>query len=171
MNKPKEFDHLFRHEYGKVVSALANKYSFKIIDLIEDSVQEALLKAMILWGYKDIPENPSGWLFRVANNHLIDQFRKNKQYLHAEKMLSRALEIGESQLTNHSKQQQALLAKVYNNLGALNYDQKAYAAAEAAYLKALDIQKKLAQSGRPRSRGAGLWNESIPAYSKTVTAS
>lgn len=72
-------DHLFRHEYGKVVSALTNKYSTKLIDLIEDSVQEALLKATLLWAYKDIPENPSGWLYRVANNYLIDQLRKNNK--------------------------------------------------------------------------------------------
>jgi RNA polymerase sigma factor (sigma-70 family) len=74
-----EIEHFFRHEYGKVVSALTSKYSAGLIDFIEDSVQEALLKATQLWAYKSIPDNPSGWLFRVANNHLIDQLRRNKK--------------------------------------------------------------------------------------------
>lgn len=78
-NNHSEIEHLFRHEYGKIVSALINKYSTGLIDVIEDSVQEALFKATQLWPYKSIPENPSGWLFRVANNYLIDQFRRTKR--------------------------------------------------------------------------------------------
>ena len=71
--------HLFRHEYSKIVAFLTNKYSSYKIDLIEDAVQEALLKAMKVWGYQNIPDNPSAWLYRVANNHLIDQLRRESR--------------------------------------------------------------------------------------------
>ena len=72
-------EHLFRHEYGKITAALISKFSLYQIDLIEDSVQEALLKAMKLWAFQEMPENPSAWLYRVASNHLIDQLRRAKK--------------------------------------------------------------------------------------------
>jgi len=72
-------EHLFRHEYGKITAALTSKFSSYQIDLIEDAVQEALLKAMKLWSFQEMPENPSAWLYRVASNHLIDQLRRAKK--------------------------------------------------------------------------------------------
>ena len=78
-NFEQEFEHLFRHAYGRIVSALSSKYSPTLIDQIEDSVQESLLKAMQIWGYKGLPKDPAAWLYRVANNHLIDQLRRVKK--------------------------------------------------------------------------------------------
>jgi len=72
-------DHLFRHEYSKLVALLVNKYSASKIDLVEDAVQEALYKAAKIWPYKETPDNPSAWLYRVASNHLIDQLRKENK--------------------------------------------------------------------------------------------
>ncbi|MBO3698613.1 RNA polymerase sigma factor [Roseivirga sp. E12] len=72
-------DHLFRHEYGKLVSLFVNRYSPHLIDKIEDSVQEALYKAAKIWSYQPMPENPSAWLYRVANNQLIDFLRKDNK--------------------------------------------------------------------------------------------
>ncbi len=34
---------------------------------------------MQVWGYQSIPDNPTGWLYRVANNAVIDQFRRGKK--------------------------------------------------------------------------------------------
>ncbi len=72
-------DHLFRHEYSKLVALLTNRYSAAMIDLIEDAVQEALYKAAKMWSYKPMPDNPSAWLYRVASNQLIDQLRREKK--------------------------------------------------------------------------------------------
>ena len=74
-----KLDHLFRHEYSKLVALLTNKYSASLIDQVEDAVQEALYKASRVWAYQAMPDKPSAWLFRVANNHLIDQLRRNKR--------------------------------------------------------------------------------------------
>ena len=49
-------DHLFRQEYGKLISFLTAKLGSTHIDLIEDAVQDALYKAMQLWSFKDIPK-------------------------------------------------------------------------------------------------------------------
>lgn len=72
-------DHLFRAEYGKVISALTYKFGTSQLERIEDAVQDTLLKAMQVWAYKSIPENPTAWLLKVANNRLIDKLRRDKK--------------------------------------------------------------------------------------------
>lgn len=82
MSKPEinnTLDHLFRQEYTKMVSLFTNRYSSALIDQIEDAVQESLLKAAKLWNSQPVPENPSAWLYRVANNQLIDQLRRQNK--------------------------------------------------------------------------------------------
>lgn len=79
VSENQKVEHLFRHEYGKIVSLLTGRYSSRHIELIEDAVQDALLKAMQMWGYQNPPENPSAWLYRVANNRVIDQLRRSKK--------------------------------------------------------------------------------------------
>ncbi|MEP1032906.1 sigma-70 family RNA polymerase sigma factor [Ekhidna sp.] len=72
-------DHFFRTEYGKAVSHLTSKYGASNLGLAEDSVQEALIKAMQTWPYSQIPDNPTGWIFRVARNKMIDQLRRDQK--------------------------------------------------------------------------------------------
>tara|TARA_R110002073_G_scaffold108336_9_gene243652 strand:- start:82394 stop:83644 length:1251 start_codon:yes stop_codon:yes gene_type:complete len=72
-------DHIFRHEYGKIVAILVHKFGAQSLERIEDVVQDAFLKAMKVWGYKEIPDNPTAWLLRVSSNGLIDVFRKEKK--------------------------------------------------------------------------------------------
>ena len=72
-------DHLFRHEYSKLVALLTNRYGAALLDLVEDAVQEALLKAGKVWSYQPIPDRPGAWLYRVANNKMIDFLRREKK--------------------------------------------------------------------------------------------
>lgn len=72
-------EHVFRHEYGKITSILVHKFGPNYLEKIEDVVQDSFLKAMQVWGYKEMPQNPTAWLLRVANNGLIDAFRKDKK--------------------------------------------------------------------------------------------
>ena len=72
-------EHLFRNEYGKVVAILANKFGISYVEQVEDAVQDTFLKAMQIWGYKGIPDNPTAWLYRVAHNQLIDRLRRDKK--------------------------------------------------------------------------------------------
>ena len=76
-------DHFFRQEYGKLVSIFCNKYGVHHISSIEDAIQDTLMKAMQLWPFKGIPKNPSAWIFRSANNRLIDYFRRASK-IHSE---------------------------------------------------------------------------------------
>lgn len=72
-------DHLFRHEYSKLVAMLTNRYGAALLDLVEDAVQEALLKASKVWSYQPMPDRPGAWLYRVANNQMIDFLRREKK--------------------------------------------------------------------------------------------
>ncbi len=68
--------HLFRHEAGKMAAVLTRLLGFQNIELAEDIVQDALLKALNTWKYQGIPDNPSAWLYRTAKNRAIDLLRK-----------------------------------------------------------------------------------------------
>lgn len=46
-------------------------------DRCEDAVQEALLAAHQQWTSTGLPENPRGWLIRVASRRVIDQLRSD----------------------------------------------------------------------------------------------
>lgn len=83
-------DHLFRHEYGRIVAGLTSRFGSAHIELIEDSVQESLLKAMKLWAFEEMPKNPTAWLFMVARNKMIDFLRR------ANKSESLSIEIEQS---------------------------------------------------------------------------
>lgn len=71
-----KLDHWFRHEYSRILSIFITKFGADKIDSIEDALHDALYRAMLTWGYKEIPENPSAWIYKVAYNNIIDHFRK-----------------------------------------------------------------------------------------------
>jgi RNA polymerase sigma-70 factor (ECF subfamily) len=70
--------HLFRHEAGRIVSTLTRVFGLDRIDLAEDVVQEALLKALQQWPYNGIPENPGAWIMQVAKNQALDVLRRER---------------------------------------------------------------------------------------------
>ena len=72
-------EHIFRHEYGKIIAFLTYKFGPSHLETIEDAVQEALIKAMQIWGFNEPPTNPTAWLLRVAKNKVIDSLRKQKK--------------------------------------------------------------------------------------------
>jgi len=69
-------DHLFRNRAGRMVAYLARVFGPGHLDLAEEVVQDALVKALQQWPYSGVPENPAGWLFRVARNGALDVLRR-----------------------------------------------------------------------------------------------
>ena len=69
-------DHLFRHQSGRLVSTLTRIFGPRRLDLAEEVVQDALLKALELWPFQGIPANPSAWLIQVAKNRALDAIRR-----------------------------------------------------------------------------------------------
>ncbi len=71
-------DNFFRHESGKLASSLVRVFGTENIQLAEDVVQEALVKAIRTWPYSGIPDNPSAWITLVAKNLALDIVRRNE---------------------------------------------------------------------------------------------
>jgi len=71
-------EHLFRRQAGRIVAHLAHVFGPAHLDLADETVQEAMLRALETWPYQGIPENAAGWLLRVAYNVAIDAVRRNR---------------------------------------------------------------------------------------------
>ena len=65
---------------GRVVAHLAHSLGLPHLGLVEDAVQSACLRAWQSWGSEGVPDNPAGWLFRVARNAAIDALRVQGRY-------------------------------------------------------------------------------------------
>ncbi|MEV1023593.1 sigma-70 family RNA polymerase sigma factor [Streptomyces sp. NPDC050264] len=70
---PDPVEDLLRHHAPQVLGALVRRYGH--FDTAEDAVQEALLAAARQWPGQGIPDNPRGWLIRVASRRLTDALR------------------------------------------------------------------------------------------------
>lgn len=70
-------EHFFRHEAGRLVAVLTRIFGWRNFDLVEDMVQATLLDALESWRVR-VPENPSGWVHRIAKNRILDELRREK---------------------------------------------------------------------------------------------
>ena len=61
-----------------MVSVLVKIFGTEHIELAEDVVQDALMKALETWKYRGMPDNPRAWLYRTAKNKAIDIIRRQK---------------------------------------------------------------------------------------------
>ncbi|MFO0675761.1 MAG: DUF6596 domain-containing protein [Polyangiaceae bacterium] len=72
-------DHFFRHEYGRLVAVLARRFGVAHLEAIEDAVQGSLLVAVETWTRSERPDDPSAWLFRVAERRLVEDLRRTSR--------------------------------------------------------------------------------------------
>ena len=70
--------HLFRREWGRMVAALTRVLGVHNLALAEDVVQEAFCRAMEVWPYRGVPENPQAWLMSTAKNCALDVLRREQ---------------------------------------------------------------------------------------------
>jgi RNA polymerase sigma factor (sigma-70 family) len=73
-------EHLFRVEAGKLVSVLTGLFGIDHLQLAEDVVQEALVRAFRTWPYYGIPKNPAAWITQTAKNLAYDLLRREKLF-------------------------------------------------------------------------------------------
>src|SRR5262249_6281209 len=71
-------EHLYRRESGRMVAALTRIFGVQNLPLAEDVVQEAFLRAMEVWKFRGVPENPSAWLMATAKNCALDALRRER---------------------------------------------------------------------------------------------
>lgn len=74
--EPGVVEAVWRRESAHVLAALLRRHG----DLgdCEDAAQEALAAAAVQWEADGVPDNPRGWLVRVASRRLVDQVRADR---------------------------------------------------------------------------------------------
>lgn len=73
-------DHLFRHESARLVALLVAQLGVHRLQLAEDVVQEALVRALQTWPYRGVPDNPAAWLTQTAKHLALDQLRREQRW-------------------------------------------------------------------------------------------
>jgi RNA polymerase sigma-70 factor, ECF subfamily len=98
LSSPVLLEHLFRREAGRIVAWLAGLLGSQHLQLAEDAVQEAMLRAAQTWPFHGVPEKPEGWLFRVAHNYAISALRRGGRFEADAESLIAALEARTAQV-------------------------------------------------------------------------
>lgn len=76
MRRTTEVEDLLRLHAPQVLGALVRRYGH--FGPAEDSVQEALIAAAQQWPEQGLPDNPRGWLIKVASRRLTEQLRSDE---------------------------------------------------------------------------------------------
>ena len=82
-----------------MIAVLTRAFGVRRIELIEDTVQFAMLEAMTAWKQKGPPDNPSAWIHSVARNRILDHLRRDKVHERAIAFAGQSLEATESLVT------------------------------------------------------------------------
>jgi RNA polymerase sigma-70 factor, ECF subfamily len=71
-----------------MIATLTRILGVKNLTLAEDVVQEALVKALELWPFNGVPDNPPAWLIQVAKNRALDRLRRQSSLTQKLNMLT-----------------------------------------------------------------------------------
>src|SRR5258708_10117669 len=71
-------DDLFRGEGGRMVDRLTRMFGVEKLGLAEDVVQDAFCRALEVWKFRGVPENPSAWLMATAKHRALDLLRRER---------------------------------------------------------------------------------------------
>ncbi len=85
-------EHFFRHEGARLVAVLTSHLGVHRLQLAEDVVQEALVRALQTWPYRGVPANPAAWLTQTAKNLALDTLRREQRWQEKEDGIAAAHE-------------------------------------------------------------------------------
>lgn len=71
-----QIEHVFRSSYGRLTAGLCRVFGAGHLDLAEDVVQEALVRALRTWPFQGVPRDPQAWLAVTARRIAIDAVRR-----------------------------------------------------------------------------------------------
>ena len=75
-----------------MVAVLTRIFGPQNLALAEDVVQDAFCRAMEVWKFSGVPENPSAWLMATAKNRALDVLRRERTARTNEPELARLLQ-------------------------------------------------------------------------------
>jgi predicted RNA polymerase sigma factor len=73
-------EHLFRRHAATMTAVLLRIFGSAHIDLVEDVVQDALVRALEVWPLSGVPSNPRAWLIQVAKHRALDAVRRQATF-------------------------------------------------------------------------------------------
>ena len=62
-----------------MIAVLTRIFGIHNLELVEDTVQETFLKALQVWKFNPVPDNPGAWLMQVARNKTVDLVRRKQK--------------------------------------------------------------------------------------------
>ena len=71
-------DPLFRRESGRMTAVLTRIFGVHNLALAEDVVQDAFCRALEVWPFRGMPDDPSAWLMATAKNRALDVLRRER---------------------------------------------------------------------------------------------
>ncbi|WP_437520394.1 DUF6596 domain-containing protein [Sorangium sp. So ce726] len=71
-------DPVFRREAGRMLATLTRLFGVHNLALAEDVVQDALCRALEVWNFQGVPENPAAWLMATAKHRALDVLRRER---------------------------------------------------------------------------------------------
>jgi RNA polymerase sigma-70 factor (ECF subfamily) len=69
-------EHLFRRQAGASIAVLTRIFGAARLDLVEEVVQDALVRALEVWPHAGVPANPRAWLIQTAKNRAINLLKR-----------------------------------------------------------------------------------------------
>lgn len=77
-NAEESLKQLFQQEFTRMVAVISKRFGLQHIELAEDIVSETFLLAAETWGIRGLPANPAAWLYTVAKQKTLYQFKRRK---------------------------------------------------------------------------------------------
>ena len=75
-----------------MVATLTRIFGIEHLNLAEDVVQEALIRALQTWPFYGVPQNPAAWIMRASRNLALDAVRREKRFRDKEPEIIATLE-------------------------------------------------------------------------------
>ncbi|MCX5258544.1 sigma-70 family RNA polymerase sigma factor [Streptomyces canus] len=177
-----ETEDLLRLHAPQVLGALVRRYGH--FDAAEDAVQEALLAAAGQWPSAGVPDNPRGWLIKVASRRLTDALRAEEARRAREERVA-ALSVRDTAVADRAPREDdtlsllflcchpqltasAQIALTLRAVGGLTTAEiaRAYLVPEATMAQRISRAKQKVRGvgfGRPEN-----WEERLPAVLQTL---
>jgi RNA polymerase sigma-70 factor (ECF subfamily) len=90
-----ELNRAYRDERARSIAILGRVLGD--LDLAEDAVQDAFVRAAERWPRDGVPRNPGAWIVATARNRAIDRIRREQTLARKTELLARAEQLPESE--------------------------------------------------------------------------
>src|SRR5438105_2299541 len=89
-------DLVFRTRHRGLMAALTRRFGPAQLDLLENALQGAAVRALERWTLEGVPAQAEGWLLRVASNLVVDAHRRDR---HQPELVSDSIDLADQ---NHA---------------------------------------------------------------------